>query len=65
MAKLLPLRGGQVIEGMNSDPTVTIYNLRRELAYMRQNLNTYQASANKAEDAQMNLAYELKVVGNK
>ena len=32
---------------------------------MRQNLDSYQASANKAEEDKMNLAFELKVAGNK
>ena len=50
-------RGGQVIGGMSQDSYTLIANLRKELSYMRVNLDTYQSAAAQAEDAKMNLAF--------
>ena len=65
MAKFFAPKGGQVIGGMSQDPYTMIANLRKEFSYMRVNLDTYQSAAAQAEDAKMNLAFELKVFGNK
>ena len=42
-----------------------IANLRKELSYMRTNLDNSKAACSQTEEAKMDLAYELKVVGNK
>ena len=50
---------------MAEDLSLTVYNLRRELSCMRQNLDSYKALADKLEESKMDLANELKVAGTK
>ena len=50
---------------MTQDPYVLIANLRKELGYMRTNLDSSRSLCAKLEGDKMDLAYELKVFGNK
>ena len=48
-----------------ADPFTVTANLRKELSYMRTNLDVAKSDCSRAEDAKMDMAYELKAAGTK